>query len=198
MRRSASGSARTCSARAARPRPAGPATCESSAVRRIERAEVDAAGSSAGCAFSCILAATKHLLDHRLEPARLAVDDVEQLVPLARASSVRRDAATAPRIDVIGVRSSWLTEATNCVFMRSDSSSLRDVGALGLVETGLGDRRGDRLGEEAEDLSRSSLLEVALRRARCTVSTPSSWPRFTSGTHIALADRDARGPRSRG
>ena len=38
-------------------------------------------------------------------------------------SSTSREAATAPRIDVNGVRSSWLTEATNWLFMRSASTS---------------------------------------------------------------------------
>ena len=42
---------------------------------------------------------------------------------------------------------------------------LRDVGALGLVEAGLGDRRGDGLGEQAEDLQ-IVLVELARRTAR--------------------------------
>ena len=42
---------------------------------------------------------------------------------------------------------------------------LRDVRALGLVEPGLGDRGGDRLGEEAEHLQ-VVLVEVALGRTR--------------------------------
>ena len=77
----------------------------------------------------------------------------------------RRDAETAPRIE--------RDRRAQLVADRRDElrlhpvrvEQLRDVRALGFVETRLRDRRGDRLGEEAEHLQ-VVLVEVALGRTR--------------------------------
>ena len=101
----------------------------------------------------------EHLLDHRLEAARLAVDDVEQLLPLAGVVGAARRGDRAPdrrdrRPQLVAHRGDELR--LHAVGLEQ----LGHVGALGLVEAGLGDRGGDRLGEEAQDVE-VLVLEVA-------------------------------------
>jgi hypothetical protein len=102
----------------------------------------------------------------------------------------RRDAATAPRIDVIGVRSSWLTDATNWVFMRSVSSSFATCARSAsyrpafAIAAATGSAKRLSTWRSCSSKSRSA--------AALMFSTPSSCPRFSSGTHIALDVRFSR------